>query len=59
MGVLHSIWLSVSDTSAGLRMRRPPLVAATTRAEAYLVPDLRPFLAPDEGSRADNAKFAG
>ena len=40
-------------------MRRPPLVAATTRAEPYFVPDLRPFFAPDEGSLADNAKFAG
>ena len=49
----------VSDTSAGLRSAQAPLVAATIRAVAYLVPDLRPFLAPDEGPRADDAKLAG
>jgi hypothetical protein len=42
-----------------LGARSSPIVAATIRAEAYLVPDLRPFLAPDEGPRADDAKLAG
>ena len=39
--------------------RSAPPIPATIGAIAHLVPDLRPFLAPDKGARADHAKLAG
>ncbi len=53
------IYFCLGQSPCNHRRKASPLVAATIRAVSYLVPDLRPFLAPDEGPRADDAKLAG